>query len=76
MKRKSRDLQIEEFEKKDLGRDIRRSRSSISVMPKSRPTSILLPETLIEKLRKKAEKRGIGYQTMLKIILVEQVDRY
>jgi predicted DNA binding CopG/RHH family protein len=76
MKKKGRDLQVEEFEKKDLGRDLRRSRSSTTVMHKSRSTSILLPESLIEKLRKKAEKRGIGYQTMLKIILAEQVDRY
>ena len=76
MKRSTRDAQFAEFEKADLGKDIRKSRSAVRVMPKSRPTSILLPELLIEKLRKKAEKRGIGYQTMLKIILVEQVDRY
>ncbi|HCU24651.1 MAG TPA: AT hook motif protein, partial [Deltaproteobacteria bacterium] len=56
--------------------DLKRSRSSMTIMLKSRPTSILLPETLIAKLRKKAEKRGIGYQTMLKIILTEQVDQY
>jgi predicted DNA binding CopG/RHH family protein len=31
---------------------------------------------IIEKLRGKAEKRGIGYQTMLKIIVHEHVDEY
>jgi predicted DNA binding CopG/RHH family protein len=76
MRRSAKDTQVAEFEKADLGKDIRKSRSAVSVMPKSKPTSILLPEPLIEKLRQKAEKRGIGYQTMLKIILAEQVDRY
>ena len=40
------------------------------------PTSILLKKELIEKLRAKAAKRGIGYQTMLKIIVFEHVDGY
>lgn len=76
MKKSSMDRQLTEFKKKDLGHDIRESRSAMLVTTRSRPTSILLPEPLIEKLRKKAGKRGIGYQTMLKIILTEQVDQY
>ena len=76
MKKLSKDSQLDEFEKRDLGLDVRRSGSAIKVAPKSRPTSILLPENLVEKLKNKAEKRGIGYQTMLKIILTEQVDQY
>ena len=76
MKKLWRDKQLTEFEKKDLGKDIRRGKSAIRVMPKTKPTSILLPEPLIEKLKEKAERRGIGYQTMLKIILTEQVDHY
>ncbi len=40
------------------------------------PTSIFLDPAIIEKLRSKAEKRGIGYQTMLKIIVHEHVDEY
>ncbi len=68
--------QLTEFHRRDLGKDVRRSRSAVRVTLRSRPTSIALPEPLIAKLKKKAEKRGIGYQTMLKIILVEQVDGY
>ncbi len=76
MKKSSKDSQLIEFNAKDLGRDVRKSRSAMLVTTRSRPTSILLPESLISKLRKKAGKRGIGYQTMLKIILTEQVDHY
>lgn len=73
-----RDLVLEEFEKKDLGEDIRRSASGVWITPINRlmPTSILLPPPLIEKLKEKAAKRGIGYQTMLKIIVHEHVDEY
>ena len=76
MKKSSKDNQLTEFRKKDLGRDVRKSQSAMLVTTKSRPTSILLPEPLVAKLRTKAGKRGIGYQTMLKIILTEQVDQY
>ncbi|MFA5140208.1 MAG: hypothetical protein WC728_13335 [Elusimicrobiota bacterium] len=40
------------------------------------PTSILLAPEIIHKLKEKAGKRGIGYQTMLKIIVHEHVDDY
>jgi predicted DNA binding CopG/RHH family protein len=82
MKRASKgsrkDAQLEEFEKRDLGDDIARSRSGVVIRPKYRqtPTSILLDPAIIDKLRKKAAKRGIGYQTMLKIIVHEHVDDY
>ena len=77
-RRHKRDDQIQEFEKRDLGRDIERSRSAVVIRPKKRslPTSILLYSSLIGKLKEKAEDRGIGYQTMLKIILHEHVDDY
>jgi predicted DNA binding CopG/RHH family protein len=73
-----RDAQVEEFEKRDLGDDIARSGSAVVIRPKHRltPTSILLDPAIIDKLRKKADKRGIGYQTMLKIIVHEHVDDY
>ena len=76
--RHKRDDQVHEFEKRDLGRDIERSRSAVVIRPKKRslPTSILLDSSLIGKLKEKAEDRGIGYQTMLKIILHEHVDDY
>ena len=77
-RRPKSDDQVHEFEKRDLGRDIERSRSAVVIRPKRRslPTSILLDSSLIGKLKEKAEDRGIGYQTMLKIILHEHVDDY
>jgi predicted DNA binding CopG/RHH family protein len=77
-RRRKPDEQVREFEKRDLGKDIERSRSARVIRPKKRPlpTSILLDSALIGKLREKAEDRGIGYQTMLKIILHEHVDDY
>ncbi len=73
-----KDAQLEEFEKRDLGRDIMRSKSALVIRPGTRqmPTSILLDPVIIEKLKTKAGKRGIGYQTMLKIIVHEHVDEY
>jgi predicted DNA binding CopG/RHH family protein len=73
-----KDAQRREFERRDLGHDIVRSRSAVVVRPRSRqmPTSILLDRTIVEKLKRKAGRRGIGYQTMLKIIVHEHVDEY
>lgn len=76
MKRRSRDKQLDEFEKNDLGSGVKKSRSALVVLPKSRLTTILLPDKMIHELRQKASRRGIGYQTMLKIILSEQMRRY
>lgn len=73
-----KDAQARDFEKEDLGRDIARSRSAVVVRPRTRqmPTSILLDPAIVDKLKAKAGKRGIGYQTMLKIIVHEHVDDY
>jgi len=70
-----RDLQAEEFDKRDLGQDIRAA-GGLRAIRKTLPTSIVLEQDLIEKLRKKAAKRGLGYQTMLKMIVREHVDEY
>lgn len=35
-----------------------------------------LDRGLVEKLREKGAKRGLGYQTMLKVIMREHVDDY
>lgn len=35
-----------------------------------------LEQDLIDKLRKKGAKRGLGYQPMLKVIVREHVDEY
>lgn len=82
MKRASKstrkDEQVSEFMKRDLGEDLTRSQSGVIVRPRTRqlPTSILLDAALTDKLKEKAGKRGIGYQTMLKIIVHEHVDEY
>jgi predicted DNA binding CopG/RHH family protein len=78
IKHQKRDAQILEFERRDLGQDVERSKSATVIRPKHRslPTSILLDPAIISKLKGKAEGRGIGYQTMLKIILHEHVDEY
>ena len=73
-----RDRQLHEFEKRNLGQEIARSKSAVVVRPRSRqkPTSILLDPAMVNKLKEKAGARGIGYQTMLKIIVHEHVDDY
>ena len=76
-KHKERDLQLEEFETKDLGPDIIASGVKLEwIRPRLLPTSILLSPEIVSKLRMKAAKRGIGYQTMLKIIVHEHLDEY
>ncbi len=75
--RQRQDAQLEEFETQDLGKDIRTSGvRPVIVQPKTRPTSILLDVELIQQLRVKAAKRGIGYQTMLKMIVREHLHEY
>ena len=73
--RKNKDTQLKEFETKDLGHDIARSKAAVVVRPKTRqmPTSIFLDPSIIEKLRNKAEKRGIGYQTLIRMWILEQL---
>ena len=74
---RGKDAQIAEFEARDLGADIRESAAAFVVRrAPSRPTSIVLEEDLVAKLRKKGAKRGLGYQTMLKLIVREHVDDY
>ena len=38
--------------------------------------SVTIPPVLIEKIKEAALKRHIGYQTMLRIILAENVQKY
>ena len=71
----SRDRQIAEFDKKDLGADLAKSGAG-AVIRRSRVTSITLDNDLIDKLRKAGQKRGLGYQTMLKVILRENLKKY
>jgi hypothetical protein len=75
-RRRVRDPQVAEFERRDLGEDIRTSRTARVVRRKGRPTSIVLDDDLVSQLRRKAAKRGLGYQTMLKLIVREHLDEY
>ena len=74
--RTRKDAELVEFDRRDLGDDIRASRTRRVLTRPLQPTSILLDRDLVEKLRKKGAKRGLGYQTMLKVILREHVDEY
>jgi predicted DNA binding CopG/RHH family protein len=73
--RKRADAQVKEFERRDLGEDIARS-GAAKMLRRSRTTSITLDHDLITKLRAKGAKRGLGYQTMLKVIVMEHLDEY
>ena len=71
------DPQVAEFEGRDLGDDFRASGvRPVIIRPKSRPTSIVLEPDLVAQLRAKGAKRGLGYQTMLKVIVREHLDEY
>ena len=69
------DLQVDEFESRDLGGDLRAA-GVLRPIRKTLPTSIVLEQDLVDKLREKGAKRGLGYQTMLKLIAREHVDEY
>lgn len=43
---------------------------------KSVTTSIVLPVTMIAKLKARGAQMGVGYQTLLKIIMSENIDKY
>jgi predicted DNA binding CopG/RHH family protein len=74
--RRAADAQVAEFERRDLGKDIRSARTARLLRARSRPTSIVLDDDLVRRLRAKAAKRGLGYQTMLKMIVREHLDEY
>lgn len=75
-RRVARDAQVAEFERRDLGSDIRTAGTARVLRRRARPTSIALDDDLVAKLRQKGARRGLGYQTMLKLIVREHVDEY
>ena len=74
--RSALDAQLHEFERRDLGGDIRRAGSARVIRRTAKPTSIVLDEELVALLREKGAKRGLGYQTMLKLIVREHLEEY
>ena len=42
---------------------------------RQKPISIKLPEALLERTREEAKRRGVPYQTLIKILLESSLDR-
>ena len=72
-RRRVADRQVAEFQRRDLGSDIS---ATARVLRRARPTSIVLEPDLVDRLRVLGAKRGLGYQTMLKVIVREHLDEY
>lgn len=64
---------LKEFERRDLGGDIEAGGSAILVRPQMM-TSIRLDPALIKRLRQRAARLGVGYQTLLKMIVTKHAD--
>ena len=73
---KVEDRQRAEFARRDLGGDLQASGGGRVVRRHTRPTSILLDDDLIEQLTEKGARRGLGYQTMLKLVVREHLHKY
>lgn len=71
----SRDLKqvAEAGELKTLTRELLQERLQTSA--NSRNITIRMQESEIERVRRLAEKKGVGYQTYMKILLREALDR-
>jgi hypothetical protein len=67
------DTALKEFERRDLGGDIKAAGSAVIVRPQIM-ISIRLDPTLIKRLRERAARLGGGYQTLLKMIVTKHVD--
>lgn len=67
------DATLKEFERRDLGGDIEAADSAIIVRPQVM-TSIRLDPTLIKRLKQRAARLGVGYQTLLKMIVTKHAD--
>jgi predicted DNA binding CopG/RHH family protein len=68
IRQEQEDAQLAEFERRDLGEDMRASRARRPLRRRAKPTSIFLDDSLVQKLREKGAKRGLRYQTMLKLV--------
>lgn len=71
------DNQLREFENLDLGEAIKNSGGGTLIVPNPRvKTSIVLDRNLIDQLKVCAKKKGLKYQTFLRLILIENIKRY
>ena len=71
--RSTRDATLREFERRDLGSDIKAAGTAVVVRP-PRPTSIMLSDELKAQLRRRGAELGVGYQTAAKMILAKYVN--
>ena len=71
---REKDAQLKAFETEDLGRQ--EGLQAVVIRPKGKVTSISLEPDLVQGLKIAGEKRGLGYQTMLKLIVRENIARY
>jgi predicted DNA binding CopG/RHH family protein len=76
---KSEDQEREFWSKSDSTDYVDWSKAKRVTFPKLKPStktiSIRLPEHLIEELKTLANKRDVPYQSLIKIILNERIDR-
>ncbi len=63
------------WESGQLGRDSKHAKKyrGKPLFGKTSPTSIRLPESMIEALKRLAEQAGVGYQSYLKMVLAEKI---
>jgi predicted DNA binding CopG/RHH family protein len=83
MKKQEKDFELE-FENSDFGEGENVPKPvvvDVSEKSKGRPKigrkfNVTMPEDLIALLQKAGEKRGVGYQTMIRMICSERIDEY
>ena len=86
-KRKSMKTQENKFEKEfeesdfSEGNNVPKAVLVSAAQRKGRPRvgrkfNVTMPEDLIALLQKAGEKRGVGYQTMIRMICAEQISEY
>lgn len=77
-RRKIADRQLAEFERRDLGDDLKKYGQGTVIYPagKQKLTSIFLDPALVAMLREKAQRRGMKYQSLLKMIVYEHLGEY
>ena len=67
------DATLKEFERRDLGGDVEAAAAAVVVRPQVM-TSIRLDPALIKRLKQRASRLGVGYQTLLKMIVTKHAD--
>ncbi|TVQ79611.1 MAG: hypothetical protein EA369_04295 [Bradymonadales bacterium] len=64
------------FETQDTGKAIVDADSAVRIRSRTQPISLRISPDLVAKLRQAAAERDLGYQTMAKLIIAENIDLY